>query len=406
MAKTYNIIIAWQDGDDLDICGYFSSAASTRVGYGHNTTINVSGYVATWGGDNTTGGPESITVTVPDNTSQVLAFVVCANWFKTGDGHNGGKATVTISGEGIDTSSYDLNPSHNTGQRADTGDPSIQIVFGDGSDQPVVYKKYKVTVKVGSSGHPAVTVSGGGEYDDGASCTISSSIAAVNNGYNFDRWESDRGDVIARNPYTFTVDGNITWSAYYSQGTSIAWAVTNKTPAASSAHGSVTLYGRGTSSTTSIRFPNTGLGTCTIVATPRTGYVFARYELTYLGTTERIYADPYTFRVSHPVDVVAVFVRAYEVTVVADPQTGGAVEGSGMYMSGASCTIKATPANGWKFVRWQGPAGSVARTQTHTITVTANVTWTAYFRVPTGKVICTAAGVIVCKSSGEVLYDG
>ena len=65
----------------------------------------------------------------------------------------------------------------------------------------------------------------------------------------------------------------------------------------------------------------------------------------------------------------------YTITVVSNNNAWGTVTGGGTYNAGATATLIATPANGYRFVSW-----SDGNTQsTHTVTVTGNATYVATF---------------------------
>ena len=69
----------------------------------------------------------------------------------------------------------------------------------------------------------------------------------------------------------------------------------------------------------------------------------------------------------------------YTVSVYASPYEGGTVSGGGTYTNGSSCTIKAVPEPGWRFVRWHGTDGGSSSSASHTFSVTRDVVWTAEF---------------------------
>lgn len=56
------------------------------------------------------------------------------------------------------------------------------------------------------------TVTGGGQYQAGSTCTIA---ATPNSGYYFVKWTSSDGEVTTNNPRSFTVTKNITWTAKF-----------------------------------------------------------------------------------------------------------------------------------------------------------------------------------------------
>lgn len=66
-------------------------------------------------------------------------------------------------------------------------------------------KRYAITVAVKDGQSARGTVSGGGTYEHGASCTAT---ATATQGWKFDHWETADGtEVSSDNPYTFTVTG-------------------------------------------------------------------------------------------------------------------------------------------------------------------------------------------------------
>lgn len=56
------------------------------------------------------------------------------------------------------------------------------------------------------------TVTGGGQYQSGATCTIE---ATAEDDYYFVKWTSSDGEVTTDNPHPFTVTKNITWTAKF-----------------------------------------------------------------------------------------------------------------------------------------------------------------------------------------------
>lgn len=76
------------------------------------------------------------------------------------------------------------------------------------------------------------------------------------------------------------------------------------------------------------------------------------------------------------------------VTVMASPQNGGTVSGSGTYDWRDKITIKATPASGWKFLKWQD--GSTAATRIISVP-RGSVTYTASFSSINSGTVTTKA---------------
>lgn len=67
----------------------------------------------------------------------------------------------------------------------------------------------------------------------------------------------------------------------------------------------------------------------------------------------------------------------YSVTLSASPSNGGTVSGGGEVEKGKTATIKATPASGYKFVKWSDNNTSATRT----ITVSSNMNLVATFEL-------------------------
>lgn len=143
---------------------------------------------------------------------------------------------------------------------------------------------------------------------------------------------------------------------------------------------------------------------CTISATPASGYEFVNWTGGISATT-----STYTFSVHSDISCTANFqvaVTNYPVTTVSSPIAGGTTTGDGQYASGSTCTVTATPANGYAFVRWVLSTGDQSTSMSYSFEVTQNITATAYFRQYTYMPLHGASGTILHGSSGSILYDG
>ena len=113
--------------------------------------------------------------------------------------------------------------------------------------------------------------------------------------------------------------------------------------------------------------------TCTVVATPNSGYTFAGWKEN--GTTVSTNAS-YSFTVTSNRNLVAHFTASqpqqYTVTVSANPSNGGNVNGGGTYNQGASCTVTATPHSGYTFTNWTENGSVVSNSASYTFTVNNN----------------------------------
>ena len=116
--------------------------------------------------------------------------------------------------------------------------------------------------------------------------------------------------------------------------------------------------------------------TCTLIATPASGYAFTNWTS---GSTVVSTNATYRFSVSSDRTLTANFVRRYTITASANPTAGGTVTGGGTFNSGNSCTLRATPASGYVFTNWTSGSTVVSTNAVYTFTVSANRTLKANF---------------------------
>ncbi|MBQ8956937.1 MAG: choice-of-anchor J domain-containing protein [Bacteroidales bacterium] len=209
------------------------------------------------------------------------------------------------------------------------------------------------TITVNANNNAWGTVSGGGTYNAGETCTLHATPAS---GYQFESWKKN-GTVVSTNPnYSFTVTESATYTAYFSETPVTYYTITtNVTPA-----GSGTVTGAGTYQEGS---------TVTLTATPNNGYTFSQWQD---GNTQ----NPRTITVTQNATYTATFVQDnYVITVNASPANGGTVSGGGAYHYGETATLAATANSGYEFQGWQD--GNIDNPRS--ITVTGNATYTAIF---------------------------
>ncbi|WP_313509657.1 InlB B-repeat-containing protein [Enterococcus sp.] len=224
---------------------------------------------------------------------------------------------------------------------------------------------YNLTVQASpaAGGNPTA---GSGTVAQGSTTEIRANPAT---GYTFSRWEivsgtgSSIANVNAANT-TFTMgSSNTTIRAVYTQNTY------NLTVQASPAAGGNPTAGSGTvaqGSTTEIR------------ANPATGYTFSRWEIVS-GTGSSIAnvnAANTTFTMgSSNTTIRAVYTQnMYSLNVQASPAAGGnPTVGSGTVAQGATTEIRANPATGYTFSRWEivsGTGSSIANVNAANTTFT------------------------------------
>ena len=125
-----------------------------------------------------------------------------------------------------------------------------------------------------------------------------------------------------------------------------------------------------------------------IGAKPEKGYRFVKWND---GDTN----NPRTITVSNAATYTATFERiteSYTLTVKSCDAAMGSVTGNGTVQCGTTATIQATPAAGYRFVRWSDGCTD----QTRSVTLYADATYTAAFaasddapRVHPGDILCT-----------------
>ena len=208
---------------------------------------------------------------------------------------------------------------------------------------------------VNTAANPAEggTVTGGGTFAGGTEVTLT---ATPNEGYEFVKWNDNNTD----NPRIVTVNGDITYTAHF------ALKTYNLSVSANPIEGG-TVTGAGD-------YPYGEF--VTITATPNEGYQFLNWHdgVTESSRTVKVIGDA-TY-VAHFADVTT---TTYTVTALSNDASLGEVTGGGTYPEGAEVTLTANAFGSATFIKWNDSNTDNPRT----ITVTGDVTYTAYFEVPT-----------------------
>ncbi|MBR1515007.1 MAG: T9SS type A sorting domain-containing protein [Bacteroidales bacterium] len=243
------------------------------------------------------------------------------------------------------------------------------------------------TISVSANPTNGGTVTGGGTYQQGQICTVH---ANANSGYTFTNW-TEGGNVVSTNAdYTFTVTGNRTLVAnFQAQPQNYTISVSANPTNGGTVTGGGT-YQQGQS--------------CTVTATPATGYTFLRW--TENGNQVSTNAS-YTFTVTGNRTLVAQFqIQSYTISATADPTNGGTIAGTGTYNYGQSCTLTATPATGYNFVRWTKNGQQVSTNATYTFSVTESATFVAQFQLQSCAIFVSAYPVEggIATGGGSYLY--
>ena len=209
------------------------------------------------------------------------------------------------------------------------------------------------TINVNANNNSWGTVSGGGTYPAGATCTL---LASPASGYQFDCWKLN-GSVVSNSPqYSFTVTENATYTAYFAETPVVYYTITTEvTP---SGAGSIT--GGGT-------YP--AGSSITLEAVNNPGWTFAHWQ-------DNNSSNPRTITVTGDATYTATFTQDnYVITTNVSPAGAGTVTGGGAYHYGNVATLTATANSGYEFAGWNDGNTDNPRA----ITVTQSETYTAFF---------------------------
>ena len=242
------------------------------------------------------------------------------------------------------------------------------------------------TVNVSANPTIGGSVTGGGTYNQGQSCTVT---ASANAGYTFTNWTENGSVVSNQASYTFTVNNNRNLVANFEAQPQDYTITVSANPTNG---GTVTgggTYQQGQS--------------CTVTATPASGYIFVRW--TENGTQVSTNAN-YTFSVTSNRTLVAQFQEeTYNIRVSANPLLGGTVTGGGTYHQGDNCTVTATANNGYTFVNWTENGNVVSNNASYSFTVTGNRVLVANFQIQTFTISLSANPANAGTVTGDGTYD-
>ena len=104
----------------------------------------------------------------------------------------------------------------------------------------------------------------------------------------------------------------------------------------------------------------------------------------------------------------AIFTDYHTITVISDQPSMGTTIGSGSFPIGSEIQIKAIPYNGYEFIGWDiTDSASVSYLNPRTVTVTGDITYTAYFQ-PTivGIEDPTLSDILIYSDGRRIFVDG
>ena len=200
-------------------------------------------------------------------------------------------------------------------------------------------------------------------YGYGTEITLT---ASPNPGYHFVNWTNNEEDVVSTVPsFNFTVIDESEYMAHFAINTYTVAATAN--PSNGGSVNGADTYNHG--------------ATVTLTAIPATGYHFVNWT----KGDEVVSADAtFSFTVTHDSAFVANFaINTYTIAATFSPANSGTVTGAGTYNHGATCTLIATPAEGYHFVNWTKGGSEVSTEATYSFTVTHDSSFVANFAINT-----------------------
>ena len=263
-----------------------------------------------------------------------------------------GMGTVAGAGDYVEGASVQISATPITGYHftawndENTDNPRNVVIDADTSfTASFAINQYAITVN--SSNADYGTVAGADTYDYNAVAEISATPAEH---CHFLYWNDGNTD----NQRSITVTENATFTAYFALD-----QLTVTVNVDEDSHGIASGSGQYLYNTNAILY-----------AVANQGYTFVQWQD---GNTD----NPRTIVVTEEVTYTASFreILHYTITVLANDDEYGTVEGSGLYTEGQSIRISATANEGYVFSEWQDGNTDNPRT----VVVTENATYTATF---------------------------
>ncbi len=296
---------------------------------------------------------------------------------------------------------FDLDSGVLAGTPTVSGEFNFKITASDGAS-PDVSKNYTLVVAPANAPAPpsslldtiasplgSGTTTGDGAYAIDANATVTAVAAA---GFAFVNW-TDNGTVVSTNS-SHTLVMNVNHSL-----------IANFVPTYTVTAGALPVEG---GTTTGGGTFNEG-SSVTVTATPNAGYTFTNWTEDGFVVSN---AASLTFNVASDRTLVANFTQgtSYTISTSATPAAGGSTSGGGIFASGASVTVIASPSVGYAFANWTQGGNVVSSSASYTFNATADRILVANFTVSGGgnRTIATSALPIAggTTSGGGTVADG
>lgn len=266
-----------------------------------------------------------------------------------------------------------------------TSEPIYSFTVTEDRDLVANFVASSYTISAYADPYVGGSVVGAGTYGYQQTCTL---IATANPGYTFSCW-TENGVSVSNNPtYSFSVTANRSLVAVFVEQSFVISVTVNPI------NGGM-VSGAGTYTINQ---------TCTLVATPATGYDFICWKENGVPVANNAV---YTFTVTAPRNLVAQFAtKSYDISATVNPTESGTVSGTGTYNHGETCTLVATPNTGYTFINWTENGQPVSTEATYEFIVTGDRNLVAHFVlqsfVITAVVNPTNSGTV--SGTGTFLY--
>ena len=274
-----------------------------------------------------------------------------------------------------------------------TKTPQAMTVTHNGSIQPAV-TNYTVNVTNGNGALATIT---NANHEILGKATVSNNTATINItgtltpgeeltlcvfGYNKVTYLGTIQVIASEGPY-ITLDSYTPNMALIGQSTNLSLTLKNVGNAATSGNTTVTLTGDSnvTIGTGTKTFSSLAVNASTTVS----GFSFTIKPTVTVGSNVTLHYTAVNGSNTWEGDLTVTANQVYTVSVASNNTNYGTVSGGGQYNYNQSCTVTATPADGYMFTNWTSNGSVVSTDAAYTFNVTANVDLVANF----------AAGVMI-----------
>lgn len=250
--------------------------------------------------------------------------------------------------------------------------------------------------KVGESYAPRTVVVAG------AAAFIAEQSGAVPDGTTFDSLTGIfAGTPSTAGVFTFTVNASDTSGAVVSKTYTVTIADSAPVPVTSTIATSALPAAGGTTTGDGVFENGTAV---TVIASHSPGYAFVVWTENGVAVSN---SAVYPFTVNGDRTLVANFIPVYTIDTSVSPAGGGTATGGGVYNSGDSVTVQATPGANYQFVDWMEGSVPVSAAASYTFTAVADRTLVANFApvIPACTIRTSASPAEGGTTSGGGVYN-